>query len=455
MEGAPKDFAAIGQEILFAARNELYLNLPYLDTALCALAFLPGGGVTLSLATNGETLYYDGNYLAERYLRSRAAVNRAYLHVILHCMLRHLAKKRGRAAELWDLSCDAAVESILDELHYPCLDEGAVPMKQKFYGECRREMPVLTAEGIYRHLLRRNLPDYELARLQRGFLVDDHGLWDPPQQDRQDEIQRQDQRWQEQSQRTQTGMETMLSERGSGGEAVLEQVRVANRDDVDYRAFLRRFAVPREVMAVDGDAFDYIFYTYGLQLYGNMPLVEPPETREERRIEDFVIAVDTSMSTSGDLVRQFLACTYAVLRSTQTFTRKVNIRILQCDDQIRSDTVIRDLEELKDYMEHFQLCGGSATDFRPVFEHVAALQAAGAFTGLRGLLYFTDGMGVYPQKRPPYETAFILLEEPPLSVKVPPWAIRLVLALPDLERAARETAAELPDELDWDELPQL
>ena len=84
------------------------------------------------------------------------------------------------------------------------------------------------------------------------------------------------------------------------------------------------------------------------------------------------------------------ACTYAILRSTETFTRKVNIRILQCDDQVRSDTPIHDLEELKAYMENFQLVGGSATDFRPVFEHVAELQAEGAFTSLRGLVYFTE-----------------------------------------------------------------
>ena len=450
-----KDFSAIGQEILFAARNELYMNLPYLDVALCALCFEPGGGVTLSIATDGEALYYDGSWLSERYLRGRTNINRAYLHVILHCMLRHLAKKKGKASELWDLACDAAVESILDSLEYPCLDGGIVPAKRKFYGECRQDMPVLTAEGIYRRLLRLNLPDYEIAQLQRRFLVDDHGLWDPEQQDGQEQSQQQDQKWQDLSEKTQTGMETILAGQSTGGEAVLEQIQVANRDDVDYRAFLRRFAVPREVMAVDGDAFDYIFYTYGLRLYGNMPLVEPPETKEEKRIEDFVIAVDTSMSTSGDLVRQFLACTYAILRSTETFTRKVNIRILQCDDQIRSDTAIHNLEDLKDYMENFSLAGGSATDFRPVFEHVARLQNEGAFTSLRGLIYFTEGMGIYPKKRPPYETAFVLLEEPPLSFQIPPWAIRLVLDLPGLEKAVRETAEELPDLIDLDELPQL
>ena len=450
-----KGFADIGREILFAARNELYLNLPYLDVALCALAFQPGGEVTLSLATDGETLYYDGSWLSDRYLRSQVLTNRAYLHVILHCMLRHLGKKQGKAPELWDLACDAAVESILDELNYPCLNEGTVPMKQKFWGECRREMKVLTAEGIYRHLLRRNLPPYELAQLQRVFLVDDHGLWAPEDEQDQKQQSRQDQKWQDLSEKTQTGLETVMSQQGAGGETVLEQVRVANREDVDYRAFLRRFAVPREVMAVDGDAFDYIFYTYGLQLYGNMPLVEPPETKEEKRIEDFVIAVDTSMSTSGALVREFLACTYAILRSTETFTRKVNIRILQCDDQVRADTVIHDLEELKTYMENFRLAGGSATDFRPVFAYVAQLQAQGEFTNLRGLVYFTDGMGIYPKKRPPYDTAFVLLEEPPLSVKMPPWAIRLVLTAPALEKARQETQAAWTDDIDWDELPQL
>ena len=120
---AAKDLTAIGLEILQTARNELYLNLPYLDVALCSLDLQPGGGVTLSLATDGETLYYDGSFLADRYLRSRTAVDRAYLHVLLHCMLRHLWKKRGRVPELWDLACDAAVESILDDLDYAELND--------------------------------------------------------------------------------------------------------------------------------------------------------------------------------------------------------------------------------------------------------------------------------------------------------------------------------------------
>ena len=430
----PKDLNEIGLEILQAARNELYLHLPYLDATLCALRFEPGADRTMFIAADGESLYYSGAYLSDRFLRSPAAVNRIYLHTILHCILRHIAKKRGRAGAVWDLSCDIAVESILDELAYPCVAiPAARPLRQKIYGELRETMKVLTAEGIYRELLRQKLPEYELARLQREFFADDHGLWDPEGQD-DEKQQRQDQRWQELAGRAQTAMDTVLGGQAQGGEAIYEQVKVASRESVDYRACLRRFAAYREVMEADGDAFDYTFYTYGLQLYGNMPLIEPPETREEKRVEDFVIAIDTSMSTSGEMVRAFLEETYSILRSASTFTRRVNIRVLQCDDQLRRDDAIASLDELRSYMESFQLSGGSATDFRPVFEHVDRLREAGVFTQLRGMLYFTDGMGIFPKKRPDYETAFILTGEPPMAVSFPPWAIRLVLGEENISR---------------------
>lgn len=452
----------IGLEILRSAQSELYLNFPYLDAALSNLVFQPGGGVTLAMATDGEILFYDPDYLSERFLRGAVNINRAYLHTILHCLLRHLAKKRGRDPELWDLSCDIAVESILDGLGSPCLGIAPAPMRHSLYGGLRENMKVLTAEGIYRELQRRDLPEYERARLQREFFADDHGLWDPQGKKDRERSERQDQKWRSASERAQTGMETVLAGRAVGGEAVYEQVKVANRPGVDYRAFLRRFAVPREVLGVDGDGFDYGFYSYGLRLYGNMPLVEPPETREERRIEDFVIAIDTSMSTSGELVRRFLSATYSILKSAETFSTRVNIRVIQCDDQVRDDAALRDLKDLKAYMEDFHLMGGSATDFRPVFRHVEELRAAGELAGLRGLIYFTDGMGRYPEKRPPYETAFIMMKDPAVAVDAPPWAIRLTLTEPELETAERQAAqaeksgeTDERDEAELRDLPEL
>jgi predicted metal-dependent peptidase len=246
-------------------------------------------------------------------------------------------------------------------------------------------------------------------------------------------------------------MSASLTRQADGGETLTEQARIAARDETDYRAFLRRFAAPREILKSDDDAFDPIYYTYGLQTFGNMPLIEPPETREERRIEDLVIAIDTSMSTTGETVRAFLSTTYSILRTSESFTRKFNIRIIQCDDRVRSDTVITDAFQLKTYMDHVTLSGGSATDFRPVFAHVEELRKQGALPALRGLLYFTDGMGIYPTHRTDYETAFILPEEPPLAYHVPPWAIRIVL---DMAETNNATPEDWEDELK-DEMPEL
>ena len=425
-----KDLSAVGQEILLSGRTELCMALPYLSGPLCALVFTPGEGTTVTAATDGVELYYSGAFLADGFLRSRTFAARLNLHMVLHCLFRHLNKRRGRDPELWDLACDAAVESILDTLPYPCLTLRPAPAKELFLSQCRRELKVLSAEGIYRMLLRENPPAYKVASLRRLFAMDDHGLWDPEEKRQRERGEQQDKQWQDAASQAQTAMQTLFSERGTGGEGVLEQLSISAREDVDYRKFLLRFAAPREVLHSDVDAFDYIYYTYGLTHYGNMPLIEPPETREERRIEDFVIAIDTSMSTSGMLVREFLASTYAILRSADTFTRKLNIHILQCDDQLRSDQHIENLDQLRRYMEDLPLSGGSATDFRPVFAHVEKLRAEGKLGALRGLLYFTDGMGIYPEKRPDYEVAFVLLDEPPLSVKMPPWAIRIMPDLP-------------------------
>ena len=62
-----------------------------------------------------------------------------------------------------------------------------------------------------------------------------------------------------------------------------------------------------------------------------------------------------------------------------------------------------------------------------MFEHVNALVEDGEFENLRGLIYFTDGKGTYPEHMPPYDTAFVFLEEDGIPVRVPPWAMKVVL----------------------------
>ena len=55
----------------------------------------------------------------------------------------------------------------------------------------------------------------------------------------------------------------------------------------------------------------------------------------------------------------------------------------------------------------------------------------GVLKNLGGLLYFTDGKGIYPKKRPEYKTAFLFLDDYDESA-VPPWAIRLRVEQEDI-----------------------
>ena len=88
-----KNWQEIGGKILRSAQSQLYMALPYLDNALCALTFEVGDDKTMFLATDGEMLWYNCHYLADRFLRGGNVVNRLYLHTVLHCLLRHIAKK--------------------------------------------------------------------------------------------------------------------------------------------------------------------------------------------------------------------------------------------------------------------------------------------------------------------------------------------------------------------------
>ena len=233
--------------------------------------------------------------------------------------------------------------------------------------------------------------------------------------------------WRDISEHVQMDLETFAREQGLEAGGLQQLLSELNRERYDYGAFLKKFAVMGEVMKINDDEFDCIFYTYGLKRYGNMPLIEPLEYKEVRRIRDFVIAIDTSGSTSGELVNRFLTKTYNILMSTESFFSKVNIHIIQCDAEIQEAVKITRREEFETYLEHMTVRGLGGTDFRPVFQYVDQLVRGHEFRHLKGLIYFTDGCGTFPERKPDYQTAFVFVQDQYNSVDVPPWAIRLIL----------------------------
>ena len=445
----------IGSSILRAARDELYLGMRFLDVALSSFSYQMDGSIH-GFGTDGRVMYFQPQMLGGLYKENRILVNRGYLHMVFHCIFRHFAwRGAGRnigagysAGEnnadsektieerLRDLSCDIAVEHIIDGMNYRSIRFSRSLLRRETYRLLEKEGKTLNAQRVYKILSGWNLSEKDFVNLEQEFRTDDHKYWESKKPDQKPNPML-SRKWGEINDGIETDLETFSQEAGERDGDFLEQIKTENRSKYDYREFLRKFAVFHEEMAVDDDSFDYNFYTYGLRLYGNMPLIEPLESKEVKKVEEFVIVIDTSMSCSGELVRKFLEETYGVLSENESFFTKINVHIIQCDEKVHTDKKITSQEEMKDYMEHLELYGDGGTDFRPAFEWVDRLLEQHEFHNLKGLIYFTDGFGIYPQKMPPYKTVFVFMQDNYREVDVPVWAMKLILDEDDLTESGK------------------
>ena len=225
MHALHEELIRIGDRILSLSRSELYLSMRFLDIALSALPYRLNLN-TRTIATDGMTIFYNPNYLITTYQDDPLAVNRTYLHMILHGIFRHMTQTDGHDTDDWNLACDIAVESIIDSMEYPCVHRLITDRRQSYYDKL--DVSVFNAEQIYDALSA--LPYAEKTAMQKEFLADDHKLWEKLEDDKQkpqgnnepsDETnpdepppdkQEVDQKWNDISQKTQTSMETFHQE---------------------------------------------------------------------------------------------------------------------------------------------------------------------------------------------------------------------------------------------------
>lgn len=449
----------LAENVLRLSRNTLLVNLRFMDMALSKLQLVPLEDITY--ATDGRYLAYDPMHVLTSYKNEREISVRDYLHIILHCVFRHMYVNTGNDHAVWDLACDIAVEYIISELGLSAATASRDACQTEVFEQLKQNIKQLTAEKIYRFYVNGKTPEAKLASLRKLFYADDHRIWYMTDEQKADlgiksnskndsnpenntdsennskyennsdsagnSNSEKDNGWADISQRVQVDLETFGKERGDTPNSLLQNLREVNREKYDFTEFLKKFAVKSEVMKINDDEFDYVFYTYGLKLYEKMPLIEPLEYKEVKRIREFVIAIDTSGSVEGDLVQTFVQKTYNILKSTESFFSKINLHIIQCDAKIQEDIKITSQEEFDEYIKTMKLRGFGGTDFRPVFSYVDKLRKEKEFFNLKGLIYFTDGYGVFPAKKPEYETAFVFIDDENNNPDVPPWAIKLIL----------------------------
>ena len=473
----------LARGILTFSRDALLVSLRFLDMSINQLKLQRMDEIP-TIAIDGQFLYYNPWHVLQNFKLQKENTIRDYLHVIYHCLFHHPFINKLVHQGCWDLACDLATENAINDLGLKSVANARQDRQTKVIAALKESLKLMTAEKIYRFYLDQNLSDEALATIRSDFYADDHSIWYKPlaQKGRSDRIegnsdgdaddhsiwykplaqkgraartegngdadagekgsgagtpfnnlQEMTELWKQISERAQVDIETASRKWGDQKGGLHQGLNQLNREKYNYATFLKRFSVLGEVMQVNDEEFDLLFYTYGLKLYGNLPLIEPLEYKEVKRIKEFVVAIDTSGSVQGKTVQMFIQKTYNILKQTESFFTRINLHIIQCDAEVQEDYKITSSEEFETYLQSMKLRGFGGTDFRPVFTYVDQLIENKEFENLKGLIYFTDGYGTYPTRKPDYDTAFVFLDEDYVEVPdVPPWAIKLVLSTDDV-----------------------
>lgn len=448
-----EQYSKLAGEIIQYIRMQLSRRMNYLTPVFYSLELFSVEEKE-ALATDGKYLFYNPAYVIEAYKSSPQKLQAEYLHIISHCLLGHVFKRKGTQVKIYDAAADYVVAAFIGNMGMRSKSEKAALQEISDKKELDKILKSKDLIGLYEFLYHNPIICKELINAGGKLSKDNHDYWnhihpelakrlraDSSGQNKAAGISqwynkyRQDiiKAWE-----TLSFMTDKLagdSNRAWGNMAGnnSKDYSMSPENNVSYKDFLRRFMVIQEKQRIDHDSFDYAWYTMGLQLYDNIPIIEPLETVEENVADDLIIALDTSGSCI-DVMSRFLRESYNILSDIKP-DNYFNIRILQCDTRVRDDRVIHGPEDLNDFQQGFEIKGFGGTDFNPVFDYIENLKNTGVIKRVRGLLYLSDGYGDFPAQPPEYETIFIFPPDDNFNPDIPKWITRVKLTENDFEQS--------------------
>lgn len=435
----PKDndkqrkYSELSQKILSLAKESILIRFRFFEAALSRLQFEEVhdiNGIRTELKKSGDEklhciVKFSPVFLLNMYHEEPNYAARLLLHLVMHVLFLQYGRDNIKNRMYWDIASDIAVENAILSLDLQGFTLKKDAKERAILAKLSKWISQLSAEKIYREFMVGGISEDSQEEYGRIFSYDIHPFSETAdEQKEQITISYKD--FEEIARKLSQELKA-FSKDVSGKEVLLLNLKEGAKKHFDYDEILRIFATSNEEIKVNPDEFDYIYYTYGLNLYKNMPLIEPLEYTQENKIREFVIAIDTSASVRGDAVESFLRRTYDILAKSVSFSEKLLVHLLQCDNAITDDVVIHSADELKQYAGKFKVKGFGATDFRPVFTYVDELIDKKLFTNLQGLIYFTDGYGIYPEKPTRYDTMFVFEGFDDFRPEPPNWAIMVVL----------------------------
>ncbi len=403
---------------------------------------------TIPVSTDGENLLYNAKWVQQIYEKRGMAALRAHiLHLVMHCILDHLAEEDSYGCQegKW-LFMDREVRFYMREFGF--LEEQRLTKEQDEVLRICNEIAGKTVSHRSYYKVHRNKRFQKRAEnYYRIMKTDEHAFWKSRWAEAEGKGEMANlvhhkeviEKWKMVREMMDAGKLQSGKIFGIKRGDALFTAQKKGQDPIDFRVWLSRF-FEREVTEKEEDEmFDHAWYQYGLSLYGDVPLLEPKEEEREELYKGTVfVALDTSGSCAGRLMSVFLTELEALWAEYMAMSEDGELYLLQCDCEIQKEQHFRRGDSLA--VDQLALRGNGGTSFEPVFRRIEEIRKQKQVTP-KLLVYLTDGYGTCPEEKPDYPVLFVMPDRPPdrcnpllyygaCENKIPEWIEKAVIGNP-------------------------
>lgn len=419
------------KKIIDVCINRIKIKMRFFLYILSALKLVPVKEDVL-LCTDGENLYFNAKRILLAYkAQDVKKIEWTIFHILLHGLLGHFENTTYSRTDLAWAVMDLQVERLMS-LIYPEIENMDLNNCWEDYDDDEDIIgdDFFADELYYTGLQSRKLRKRIIKKGEKA-LMDNHAYWyytsilkkqdgesiEGEKDNKQERIRAM---WsfarglmdiydgsepENAEEKREKGLQHKIGGllRGTGSLAEENRVDFNEKSQNSYEEIFKEIVAVSEI-SKDDDSIDKALYMYGLELYGDVPLVEPEEINETKNINTMILAVDTSGSCT-ESAAFFLKEMSELLEQIKEKISIDHICYLECDDEITVENNYYNMEEFIGFGKTHTFIGGGGTSFVPVFDRAEELIKQGKKIDI--LFYFSDCDGKFPEKEPAYPTVFL------------------------------------------------
>jgi len=341
------------QEQLAKIRIQFLFDHPFLSVLALSLPLVWRDGGNALFVTDGMHIYVDSTY-ATRYSADESKY--LYGHILLHILLKHPARMRGRQANVWNRACDIAINLLMGEFARVGVRPSDEVYEPKFLHQ--------SVEEIYNALYVENpegegTPDEDNPQEQKRDIEEGQG-------DAQEAIE---------------ALDALIiqalgaaQKAGAIPSSFLELITEVTRPKIDLETLLESYMM-ESFFDKQSD------FSRPNRRYIHQNLYLPGYSHARNRLE-IIIALDRSMSISTAVFGTFLGIIDRVVRMSGDF----EVTVVPFDERVDSSMIVRyGANASKPTIAMHK--GNGGTQIEPLFAYVEQHASADAL-----LLVLSDGL---------------------------------------------------------------